>query len=272
MLEIHLLELAELEMNGFALWQYYKRRPIAPTQEEVFAPPSLGGDEYYAKYSEETGYYHPVAHSKTSKIKNVNYPAQLMKFLGNLQAALHKFAPILPIHTNHKRYGMTFRANPNMHGEPWRDWVLIDFGSDGKLPCHIMGFIDLSILPGKIRINVDTVRSVCPGLHAIIECGNYYKPKNAFQESEIFRPIEKEMTYDEETETLLHKYFLVDVEQIESPIAVVPDIGGESNHYFQVNERESWRSDFETWLNAPYDDDKEWLDTESVEDVEQRGS
>ena len=44
------------------------------------------------------------------------------------------------------------------------------------------------------------------------------------------------------------KFYLADVEAIVSPIAVIPDIGGNPNDYFIIKDRETWRMDFISFL------------------------
>ena len=46
------------------------------------------------------------------------------------------------------------------------------------------------------------------------------------------------------------KFFFADVEAIVGPIAVVPNFGAENNKCSLTKERETWRNDFISWLEA----------------------
>ena len=52
----------------------------------------------------------------------------------------------------------------------WRDWAIIDWGSDGHLPCELWGFVDLLSLPNDTGVNYGSC-DLQPGVHAIIKCG-----------------------------------------------------------------------------------------------------
>ena len=84
---------------------------------------------------------------------NTKILPEVIDFLNDLQNLVLPFIPQadLPVFTEHKRDHVLFRAHPNFMGRgPWKDWVLIDWGAEGKLPCHICCFVDLTGL-GKFQ-------------------------------------------------------------------------------------------------------------------------
>ena len=48
-------------------------------------------------------------------------------------------------------------------------------------------------------------------------------------------------------------FFLADVEAIVRPIAVIPDMGGCTNDYFLMKDREKWQEDFIDFLEKDLD-------------------
>jgi hypothetical protein len=66
----------------------------------------------------------------------------LVTFLFELQQKLKlKDNEKLKIRGQHKREGILFRAHPNYSEEPWRDWALIDWGGETKLPGQMWCFV-----------------------------------------------------------------------------------------------------------------------------------
>ena len=93
--------------------------------------------------------------SSSERMQKTSMIAQLVDFLYDLQAAVidHIVEPCLPILTEHKRGDQMFCGHPNYRGSPWRDWVLVDWGTDGKLPSRIWCFVQLlNMLTGTGRI------------------------------------------------------------------------------------------------------------------------
>jgi hypothetical protein len=50
-------------------------------------------------------------------------------------------------------------------------------------------------------------------------------------------------------------FYLANVEAFTDPVAVIPDVGGAPNQYFQVRSRSDWRNKFIDWLELPHTDD-----------------
>ena len=67
----------------------------------------------------------------------------------------------------------------------WRDWVEIDWGEEGLLPCKIWGFIDLTALDPELGVNYGSC-DLTPGCFAIVECGAYYEDNKCLHKVEQF--------------------------------------------------------------------------------------
>ena len=66
--------------------------------------------------------------------------------------------------------GIVFRSNTNFHGHVWRDWAVFDWGEEGHVPCHIMGFVDLRVLPAGFEHTMGGLEHIAPGTYAIVQC------------------------------------------------------------------------------------------------------
>ena len=65
-----------------------------------------------------------------------NLEADLINFVADLQGKVRDHLPErqLLLQTSHKRNGTMFRGHPCFRGNVWRDWVVIDWGDEGRLP------------------------------------------------------------------------------------------------------------------------------------------
>ena len=177
-------------------------------------------------------------------------------FLGALQDLLFEKAGKLKIRTQHKRHGMIFRGNPFYRKTHWRDYVLVDYGPDGKLPSEIWCFVDLSeIKPGTVNIENGGTKLHGPGVFAVVEVGYYSHQEEDIAKSEIFLPFSKETRPGSDEEGgggRKRQFYLVDVEAFVEPMVVVPDVGGKRNAYFHMKGRDKWVRQFEDWVRDPH--------------------
>ena len=167
----------------------------------------------------------------------------------------HIVEPRLPILTEHKRGDQMFRGHPNYRGSPWRDWVLVDWGADGKLPSRIWCFVQLSNMPtgtGRIKFGGVTLGN---DLYAVVEVAEYDVDPDATTKSDLFVPLLLEMGEKNDDGQQLRKFYLASTEAFVGPCCVVPDIGGAINAYFQVKRRSEWAKEFIRWLEAPHQED-----------------
>ena len=148
---------------------------------------------------------------------------------------------------------------------------MVDWGPDGKLPCHIWFFVDLSELPvGNLQIEFGGIH-IKRGVYAVVESAAYDERMGMEDpESELFVPLMKELMQNEEQQWV-RKFYLADVEAFTNPLIVVPDLGGGEeagsiNRYFLVKPRADWKKMFVDWLEAPHHHDK--MDPEEYESTD----
>ena len=192
---------------------------------------------------------------------------EVVQFLGDLQqlVAPHWQEEYLPIFTEHTRGDTTFRGHPNYRGGgPWRDWVLVDWGDCGTLPSKMWCFVDLSTLnppPGLQFGGVHLQNSVC----AVVETADYDHNETEIVKSDIFVPLKlTTMGIDKDGDVEGRMFFLAIVDAFVGPCCVIPDIGGETNSYFQVKSMQEWSKEFIDWTKAPHKDDEMWYSDEET--------
>ena len=183
---------------------------------------------------------------------------ELVEFFAGLQKLVANWIETMCICTIHSRGGHIFRASTNFMGNVWRDWVLINFGESGNLPCHIMGFVDLRFINESYNLSFGGLSPISSGLHAIVECANPNYQDNNGRTSEIFIPLIKEIRGMTQEHISHRNFCLVDVETFVRPIAVVPDLGGPSHAHLQIKMRKYWKNDFINWLKSPSPDPSEY--------------
>ena len=69
---------------------------------------------------------------------------------------------------------------------------MVDWGDEGILPCHIVGFIDSLCLPHETNVSHGFLSPVAQGLYAIVECSGHDEVNWDAEMSEMFPPITKE--------------------------------------------------------------------------------
>ena len=280
--EFHLIDLAMLEMEGKAGWDYLEA-------DQVRGPPNLG--EGSQQPAQDT-----VKPSVTStggtqirvckdiegnlswdfpKQKNClagEWDTQVVQFLYDLQAIVSKHVGWLNIRTEHKRDGQIFRGHPDFKqsGE-WNDWVKLDWGKGyGHLPAEIWCYVDLSTLPEGISLEFGEEK-VTRGIYAVIE-SSYYVQKRpdpgqkqpnrdpAAFETDLFRPFWKEVAAMEGKD-VTRKFYLADVDSFVAPLCVIPDVGADDIlRYYEVKPRKDWAKFFIEWLEQPVKEEMEELE------------
>lgn len=165
------------------------------------------------------------------------------------------------LQTVHRRHGKIFRGDNDFRNGVWRDWALIEWQNEAKVPNKIWGFVDLSQMQEKCRVNYGGIR-LYPGTFAVVETSSYVENEMEQELSEIFVPIVKNFTENENADRTM-QFYLADVEAISDTCAVIPDIGGPPNRYFYVKDRDLWQKDFEDFLEKPLD-----IEAEISEDEE----
>ena len=148
---------------------------------------------------------------------------------------------------------MSYRKNV------WRDWVVINWGKDGKLPNRIYGFVDLRAIPSDLprsrRGVYGGLMHLQPAIYAIVEAT--MEGCEGVTGSELFDVLSTEVGSFDDGQVSKLKFFLADVDTIEETCVVVPNIGGPGNCYFWLEPKARWSELFVKWLRAPHTEDKQ---------------
>ena len=267
--EFRLLTLAELEMMGKCLWDYGKTiqetTPIGGDSDSVssdsaqlgpeMVETALGGSKILIKRNDESGTFEAHSLGRNSHKRNTILEQDFIDFVGELQKSVAFWYHSLIIRTELKRNNTIFRASTNFNGKVWRDWAIIDWAVEGKLPAKIWGFLDL----GDVAIDAGITYGSCniePGMYAIIESATPVNvPDDGQVRSDLFSPYEIEVGGFTNDRVSHLKFYLVSVDAIYGEVAMIPDFGGPVNAYFRVKECPTWAKDFTVWLESEGDDE-----------------
>ena len=277
--EMTLLELAAQEVGETQpKWWYFDDDYSDETSPEPEAIPTqcyqwLGGSSYTVLREEDGEERVAVLGVSSQKPSGVRVEAPFADFIKTLT---HEVGPLIPnvtVRTKCRQGDVIYRGTADFSGGVWRDWVVVDWGSDGKLPNKIWGFVDLSDLPATNELNCGGLSPIPPGVYAIVESATYVTNRREKTRSRLFVPLVKDVGKMVDGRVTDLKFYLADVEAFDEPVAVIPDIGGASNAYLLVRKRAEWREDFIKWLRQPYEDcqdtsEEEDEDSEAEEDEE----
>ena len=262
LVEFLALDLAMEELNGRAVWDYFdgylNPHPPRGAEKMVQHPISTGGTQIEVFQDPDSG---KAAWKFTSEKRKyvgtqaVRWDPHVQEFLLSVQSALSLWIEKVEIRTEHKRDGHIFRAHPSYRGgDPWNDWVMVNWGDEGEHPCEIWCFIDLNQLPEGVVIHHFDGTPLKKGVYALVENADYVVPDNEEDDkrTELFAPMVKE--FDEMSGRRL---YLAPVSAFVEPIVVIPDIDRESvRHYFHVTARKEWSGQFTDWLEQPHELDE----------------
>ena len=270
LMEVHLLELAQEEMKGRPLWDYHNGYYHPPEVAKAERQPTTGGAAFRI-FEDGNG----VCQISATQKYQAKYPRFMMDdaflcFFNGLQEAVKPYYNEVIMLTYHFRAGHHFRANVAFRGTVWRDWVWVDWGPDGVLPCKIWGFVDLSQIPPNVGVSYGGLSNVSPGIYAIVECATVMagdevviKKRKGKKDEHIVVPNETELVsrleidcakIDGKLSSL--RFYLADVEAFKAPAIVVPDVGGPENSYLALHDMTKWAQIFEEWLDCDVDLDE----------------
>ena len=141
----------------------------------------------------------------------------------------------MPIYTCHRRKGQTFRGHPHYRGKgPWKDWVWVDWGAHGRVPCHIWCFVVLDNMPsGRNALHYGGI-PLSNGVFAVVESSGIMDNEAEVTKSDLLMPISKEIEIHPDKTVGRRTFYLADTEAFEGPCCAIPDIGGPPNKYFVV--------------------------------------
>ena len=259
LIEFELLDLAMEEIeNGLVPWDYYTR-----VEEQGIEEEPTGGKEVDA-WTGETGirvHYEENGEPGFKLLTRSKFTAKaswntaLLEFLLELQDQIQGYlrTDFLPIFTCHRRDGQVFRGHPNYRGKgPWRDWVWVNWGRDGRFPCQIWCFIVLEGMPtGRNQVHYGGI-PLSDGVFAVVETANVENNVEELGKSDLMTPVRKEVAFDEDGYVQERTFYLADTEAFEDPCCVIPDLGGPSNRYFVVKPRNQWAQEFIRWVEDPH--------------------
>ena len=252
--EVHLLELSEQDLMGRKLWHYGQHPSIPGTGVPDSRQPKIGGAQFLVYYDAGSEAYSVADTSRKKEVEEDVFLEQgLLDFVGGLQRKVRKYIKLVPIRTEHVRRGQIFRASPQFRGHVWRDWVYVNWGEEGNLPNKISAFVDLQDLPKDSGISYGGI-DLQPGIFGVVENSVLSTDEDDINMSELFFPITKEVGGLTMNNVSHLSFLLADVEAFVKPVAVIPDIGGQPNSYFALQERANWADMFTTWLDTPFVD------------------
>ena len=263
--EVQALDLAMAEMKRYRpLWEYYC--PENPDVMDQHGRPKEGifGARYVTTLDDEGENSMAMLTNKRVRPTDVEQP--FIDFVAALSKKVAQYIPELEVVSTYRdKNGNLFRGTNEYQGRPWRDWVMVDWGAHGVLPCKIWGFVDLRRLPQNNDVRHGGLRRVDPEIYAIVESADQQDESNETHRSEIFIPLLKNVAaWYEDTVTDL-EFYLADVGAFDGPITVIPDVGGPNNGYFLVRQREEWSENFARWLERPHEDFEDFEEDSSEE-------
>jgi hypothetical protein len=127
---------------------------------------------------------------------------------------------------------------------------MFDLDDKGLVPCHMWCFVSIKRAGAGTRHGgIDVV----PGDCAVVERGHYVEDEAEISISSIFVPFKKEVrAMPQGAEGWKRKFYLANLESLQRPLAVIPNIGGNDGvQCFIVKNRSSWGEHFSDWLARP---------------------
>jgi hypothetical protein len=258
--EVKALDLAVKEIDeGQRPWKYSGQS--AQTAEET------GTDGLKSSYAPHGGRYVIICDELGAKTLQkldqrskdtaevVRIEQSYVDFIADLCQNVEGFIPNLEVRTMIWLNGVLYCGSPMYRGEPWRDWVIVDWGDDGYLPAKIWGFVNLETLPQNNKIVCGGLSGIPPSVYAIVESAvQDCSGSGSGTKSEIFLGITKEVGGMQHNHVTKLKFYLADVDAFHEPVVVIPDMGSRlpTNRYLMLRNMTKWKEDFTKWLDAPY--------------------
>ena len=124
---------------------------------------------------------------------------------------------------------------------------------------------DTQCLSSNAQASYGGLAKVDPNMYTIVESAEY-----TGDDSDLLRGIETIIgEKDDEGFVTQLQYYLADVEAFEGTCAVIPNIGGNKNAYFEVQGRSTWAKKFTDWLMEDYEEFSDEEEEESEENEEE---
>ena len=178
----------------------------------------------------------------------------VIDFLAQLQLIVDNCIPTLVMRTKYVRQGTIFRSHTSFFGNVWRDWVVINWGDEGLLPCQIMGFVDLRDLPENFVGSFGGISPITSDIYAIVQYATYLDEEDVDDDTKMFKPLQKNIGGFTGGRVSHLSLLLATVAAFEREIIVIPDLGGPPNCYLEVLSRHKWRNVIIDWFNNGEDE------------------
>ena len=187
-----------------------------------------------------------------SEMKNKHrftFGDDLQQFLEMIHKSLGDDIKILRIFMQYNRDKQIFRASPRCLGKAWRDWVMVNWGTDGILPAQLWCFLDLRHLT---RNHLVHGLPVTAGVYAVAECAFENEDEEEKNLSALYVPYTKETTLNPDG-SISRRFYLVDVNAFYSTACIIPDIGNENTSaYLRLLPKADWSDQFSEWLRSEH--------------------
>ena len=259
--EVELLELANQHKLGRPLWHYPCGYEHETKTNPITCETKIGGAEIRVHYNAQLSKNCATLLTRCKEKSSFRLEQDLIDYVAGLQDVVKSDVSSVILRTMYKREGIIFRADSNYRGSPWRDWAVMRWASeepgqeDQLVPCRLLGFVDLSAISSENEYSFNGQYGICSGIYCISQEAEYVEPNERSLSSELFKEVEVTVGgYAQEQVTSL-ECTLVSVDSVDRQVAVVPDIGGQANRYFEVADRSTWARMFEDWLKEPHTND-----------------
>ena len=276
LIEYDLLDLAMEEIeNNRVPWQYFWNLEESESDSDEDngggkkAEISTGETKIQV-YVDNNGEASFKLYTRSKHWAKTRWNTCLVEFLLELQDKIQAYirTDSLPIYTCHRRDGQIFRGHPNYRGKgAWKDWVWVNWGEYGKLPCHIWCFVVLQGMPTGQNALYHGGIPLKDGTYAVVETTTLQEDEDEIGKSDLMMPVMKEVTLDAAGNVENRTFYLADTEAFLDPCCTVPDLGGPTNRYFVVLPRNEWAKLFVKWVEDPHNlDEMDPLDSVEEDD------
>ena len=256
LIEFQLLDLAMVEIEtGRVPWDYYHRHSCSKAAADAQDDGIWTGETKIWIIADENGEVNFRMRTRSKFAAKAAWNVDVINFLHGLQCLVQPFLAgnFMPIYTCHRRKGQTFRGHPHYRGKgPWKDWVWVDWGAHGRVPCHIWCFVVLDNMPsGRNALHYGGI-PLSNGVFAVVESSGIMDNEAEVTKSDLLMPISKEIEIHPDKTVGRRTFYLADTEAFEGPCCAIPDIGGPPNKYFVVLPRSQWKDPFIQWIQDPH--------------------
>jgi len=129
-------------------------------------------------------------------------------------------------------------------------------------------------LPRNQQLNFGGVANLSSSIYAIVESTELSPSLHRDINCDIFVRLHTEVGAETGGCVCKLKFYLADVEAFVDPCIIIPNLGGETNSYFWVQNRRKGGKSFANWLRAPHHmDHMDGLnDNDDTDTDEERGT